>query len=65
MIKSLSADVKVELIGKITESTRVKEDEKDDSWKALFGAWQSDQTAEKIIEELRTDRFTNRKIEDL
>jgi len=66
MIKNLSADVKLELISKITDSLKAsKQKAKDDSWKKLFGAWQSDQSAEDIIEEIRGSRHTNRQIEDL
>ena len=66
MVKDLSADVKLELISKITDSLKETTKEvKDDSWKKLFGAWQSEESAEEIIEEIRSSRNTNRKIEDL
>ena len=66
MIKNLSTDVKLELISKITDSLKgTRKEFKDDSWKELFGAWQSDQSAEEIIEDLRSSRYTNRQIEDL
>ena len=66
MIKNLSVDVKLELISKITDSLRgTKKEAQDDSWKKLFGAWQSDQSAEEIIEDIRASRDTNRQIEDL
>ena len=66
MVKDFSADVKLELISKITDSLKgTKKEVKDDSWKKLFGAWQSEESAEEIIEEIRASRNTNRKIEDL
>jgi len=66
MIKNLSTDVKLELISKITDSLKAtKKEAEDDSWKKLFGAWQSDQSAEEIIEEIRASRHTHRQIEDL
>lgn len=66
MIKNLSTDVKLELISKITDSLKgAKKESKDDAWKELFGAWQSDESAEEMIEEIRASRQTNRQIEDL
>ena len=66
MVKNLSADVKLELISKITDSLKgTKKEAKDDSWKKLFGAWESEESAEEIIEEIRASRYTNRQIEDL
>ena len=66
LIKNLSADVKLELISKLSNSLKSTNNvELDDSWKALFGAWQSDESAEELIEELRASRYSNRQIEDL
>ncbi|MBF9255215.1 hypothetical protein I2I11_18095 [Pontibacter sp. 172403-2] len=66
MIKNLSADIKLDLISKISDSLREQKRElKDDSWKELFGAWQSDQSAEEMIEKIRASRHTDRQIEDL
>lgn len=66
MVKNLSADVKLELISKITDSLKgTKKEAKDDSWKKLFGAWESEESAEEIIDEIRASRHTNRQIEDL
>lgn len=66
MIKNLSADVKLELISKISNSLKgTKKEIRDDSWKTLFGAWQSDESAEEMIEMIRASRNTNRQIEDL
>jgi len=39
--------------------------EKTDSWKLLFGAFESSQSADEIIEDLRKSRYTNREIEAL
>ena len=66
MVKNLSADVKLELISKITDSLKgTKKEAKDDSWKKLYGAWESGESAEEIIEGIRSDRYANREIEDL
>ncbi len=66
MVKNLSAEEKLELISKITDSLKkTKKEVKDDSWKKLFGAWESEESAEEIIEDIRASRYTNRQIEDL
>ncbi|MGM0579983.1 MAG: hypothetical protein ACQETL_04850 [Bacteroidota bacterium] len=66
IVKNLSSDVKLELINKISKSIDTTKDlPQDNSWKKLFGAWESDKSAEEIIEEIRADRFTNRQIEEL
>lgn len=66
MIKNLSTDVRLELISRISNS--LKSDisvEKTDSWKLLFGAFETSQSADEIIEDLRKSRYTNREIEAL
>jgi len=65
MIRNLSTDVKLELISRISDSLRESSRQEDDSWKNLFGAYHSKQSAEEIIGDLRNSRFTNRQIEDL
>ena len=65
LIKNLSSDVKLELISRISDSLRESGNQESDSWKKLFGAYKSEQSAEEIIADLRDSRFTNRKIEDL
>lgn len=65
MIKDLDADVKLELITRITASLKNDQRDIDDDWKKLFGAWESEENAETIIEEIRANRSTSRNIEDL
>jgi hypothetical protein len=66
MIKNLDADVQRRLINKISDSLKEADQEKNDgSWKKLFGAWESDESAEEIIKEIRASRHTARQIEDL
>ena len=65
MIKNLSPDVKLELISRISDSLREPSSQENDSWKKLFGAYDSRQTAEEIIDDLEKSRFTKRQIEDL
>jgi len=52
MIKNLSPDVKLELISRISDSLREPFSQENDSWKKLFGAYDSKQTAEEIIDDL-------------
>ena len=60
MVKDLSADVKLELISKITDSLKETTKEvKDDSWKKLLGAWESEESAEEIIEEINRRSSTH------
>jgi hypothetical protein len=66
MIKNLSTDVRLELISRISNSLKSYISvEKTDSWKLLFGAFESSQSADEIIEDLRKSRYTNREIEAL
>ena len=66
MIKNLSRDKKLDLIKKISESLKGDQvQEKDNSWRDFFGAWESEDSAEEIIGGIREDRFTNRKTGDL
>lgn len=66
MIKNLSDDVKLDIISKIKASLKQRKKENiDQSWKDLFGAFKSDQTAEEMIYDIRSSRNTNRQIEDL
>ncbi len=64
MIKNLSPDIKLELISRISDSLREPSSQENDSWKKLFGAYDSKQTAEEIIDDLEKSRFTNRQIEN-
>lgn len=66
MIKNLSDKVKLELIDQISNSiSKNPEKLENDTWKKLYGAFESDKSAEEIIDELRSSRYTSRKIEDL
>jgi hypothetical protein len=66
MLKNLSTDVKLELISKISESMKgAKAEAKDSSWKKLYGAFESNQSADEIIKDIRSSRFTDRNIEEL
>jgi hypothetical protein len=66
MINTMSREVRLDLITRIAASLKKStKPEKDDSWKELFGAFESEQTADEIIEDLIASRYTNRQIETL
>lgn len=65
ILSNLNVESKLDLISKLSQS--LKKSYKDDmtSLQSLFGAYQSEETAEEIISELRASRSFNRKIESL
>jgi len=66
MIKNLRDKVKLELIDQISNSiSKNPEKLENDTWKKLYGSFESDKSAEEIIDEIRLSRYTSRKIEDL
>jgi hypothetical protein len=66
LVKNQSTDVKLDLISKISNSLKsIEKNKTEDSWKELFGAWESTKSAEEIIEEIRSSRKTDRNIEEL
>ncbi|MEM1320341.1 MAG: hypothetical protein AAGG75_08790 [Bacteroidota bacterium] len=65
MLGHLSADLKLKLIAKLTDSLREDYEEaspskKDESWKKLFGAWSD--TDENLADFIRSSRLPNRDI---
>ena len=65
LIKNLNTAWQLDLIEKLTQSVRKNLSQKSNTIKLAFGAWESDQSADEIIEELRSSRTTNRHIETL
>lgn len=64
VLKNLNADSKLDLISQLSQS--LKSDKVDTtSLESLFGAYQSEETADEIIAELRSSRVSNRNIEPL
>ncbi len=63
---NLPFDSKLDLIAKLSSSVKnsVNEAQNKFSFKAAFGAFESEQTAEEIIAELRASRTFTRKIEE-
>ncbi len=52
---SLSSDNKLELIARLSYSMKIRQQTKDNSWKALFGAFMTDQSADEFFKELKDD----------
>jgi predicted metal-binding transcription factor (methanogenesis marker protein 9) len=61
LLKNLSADNKLELIAKLSNSMKTTKRIKDDSLKSLYGAFISKQSADEIINEIKQARTFNRK----
>ena len=64
-LKNLNADSKLDLISKLSQSLKETDSKPEISLQSLFGAYKSDETAEEIIENIRSSRVFNRNIEQL
>ena len=64
-LKNLNPDSKLDLISKLSQSLKKKREVADIPLQSLFGAYQSEETADEIIAELRASRVFNRNIETL
>ncbi|MGC4231798.1 MAG: hypothetical protein QM594_02210 [Niabella sp.] len=66
LLKSLTPNNKLELIARLSKSMKTtKKKEKEISLESLYGSWESDQTADELIEELKNARNFTRKREEL
>ncbi|WP_293741229.1 hypothetical protein [uncultured Pedobacter sp.] len=66
LLKSLSPDNKLELIARLSKSMKTTErKEKEISLDALYGSWESDQTVDELVAELKSARNFTRKREEL
>lgn len=65
ILSNLNAESKLDLISKLSQSLKKNYRDEMTSLQSLFGAYQSEETAEEIIAELRASRSFNRKIEPL
>lgn len=65
LIKTLHTSWKLDLIERLTQSIRQNLQQTPNTMKQAFGAWESEQSADEMIEELRNSRHTNRQIESL
>jgi hypothetical protein len=65
LLDNLSPSNKLDLISKLTLSVKSDISEKKKSFYKAFGAWDSKQTAEEIIKDIRNSRAFKRQIEEL
>lgn len=63
LLNNLSSDSKLELISKLTLSIKIDFTDKKKSFYKAFGAWESKQSADEIISDIRNSRIFNRQIE--
>ncbi len=63
LLDNLSTSNKLDLITKLTASIMTDLNKKKSSFKKAFGAFDSKQTAEEIIEDIRNSRVSTRQIE--
>jgi len=63
LLENLSPGNKLDLISKLTLSVKTDIGKKENTFFEAFGAWQSLETADEIIEDIRRSRTSNRQIE--
>jgi len=64
MLDNLSPSNKLDLISKLTDSIKSDITNKKSSFKEAFGAFESEKSAEEIINEIRNSRVFTRQIEE-
>jgi hypothetical protein len=63
LLNNLSPSSKLDLISKLTLSVKTDITDRKKSFYKAFGSWESSQSAEEIIDGIRTSRALNRQIE--
>ena len=63
LLDNLSPSNKLDLISKLTLSVKTDITDRKNSFYKAFGAWESNQTADEIICDIRNSRTLNRQIE--
>ena len=63
MISRLGFDSKLELISRLSSSMKKQPESSKESVLRLFGAFSSEESAEEIIEKIRSSRVFNRNLE--
>lgn len=64
LLERLSPKMKLNLSEQLKKSAKVQTPSKS-NLKIAFGAWKSSETAEELIQTIRSSRNTNRQIEEL
>lgn len=65
LLDNLSPSNKLDLISKLTLSVKTDITDRKKSFYKAYGAWESKQSADQIIKDIRTSRTFNRKVEEL
>jgi hypothetical protein len=65
MLKNLNADSKLELILRLSQSLKKNHEKEGIPLQSLFGAYNSEETAEEIISAISASSVSNRNIEQL
>ena len=65
LLDNLSPSNKLDLISKLTLSVKTDITDRKKSFYKAYGAWESKQTADQIISDIRNSRTFNRQIEEL
>lgn len=63
LLENLSPSNKLELISKLSTLVKIDLNKTKSSFKKAFGALESDETAEEMIEDIRNSRKSTRQIE--
>ncbi len=63
LLSNLSPNNKLDLISRLTLSVKTDISEKKSSFYEAYGAWESKQSADEIIDEIYKSRTFNRRIE--
>jgi hypothetical protein len=63
LLDNLSANSKLDLISKLSASIKTDLSNKKSKFKSAFGAFESAKSADEIIDEIKSSRLFNRKIE--
>ena len=65
LLDNLSPSNKLDLISKLTLSVKTDINDRKKTFYKAFGAWESKQSADAIINEIRNSRTFNRQVEEL
>lgn len=64
LLENLSPSSKLDLISRLSASVKSDITEKQSSFQRAFGAFETDKSAEEIIDEIRSSRTFTRQIEE-
>ncbi len=65
ILKNLNSDSKLDLISKLSQSLKDREMKSETSLQSLFGAYNSDESVDEIIADIKASRVFNQIIDHL